>query len=73
MHSISTPLLDRISGPEDLRKLPESELQDLCAELRSYLIDTVSKTAGHLASGLATVELAVALHYAFDTPEAKIL
>ena len=73
MHSISTPLLDRISGPEDLRKLPESELQDLCAELRSYLIDTVSKTAGHLASGLATVELAVALHYAFDTPEDKII
>lgn len=73
MKELNTPLLDSIQSPQDLRQLPESELPDLCVELRSYLIDTVSKTAGHLASGLATVELAVALHYAFDTPNDKII
>lgn len=73
MKELSTPLLDRIDSPQDLRSLPESELPDLCTELRDYLIDTVSKTAGHLASGLAAVELAVALHYVFDTPNDKLV
>ncbi len=73
MKELSTPLLDRIDSPQDLRALPESELPDLCTELRDYLIDTVSKTAGHLASGLAAVELAVALHYVFDTPNDKLV
>ncbi len=73
MKELSTPLLDRIDSPQDLRALPESELPDLCTELREYLIDTVSKTAGHLASGLAAVELAVALHYVFDTPNDKLV
>ncbi len=73
MKELSTPLLDRINSPQDLRALPESELPDLCTELRDYLIDTVSKTAGHLASGLAAVELAVALHYVFDTPNDKLV
>lgn len=73
MKELALPLLETINGPEDLRKLPESELADVCSEVRSYLIDTVSKTAGHLASGLATVELAVALHYVFNTPDDKII
>ncbi len=73
MKDLALPLLETINGPEDLRKLPESELSDVCSEVRSYLIDTVSKTAGHLASGLATVELAVALHYVFNTPDDKIV
>lgn len=66
-------LLDSINSPEDLRKLSESELPQLCSELREYLIDTISKTAGHLASGLATVELAVAIHYVFNTPDDKLV
>lgn len=66
-------LLESINSPADLRKLSESELPQLCSELREYLIDTVSKTAGHLASGLATVELAVAIHYVFNTPEDKLV
>jgi 1-deoxy-D-xylulose-5-phosphate synthase len=66
-------LLDSINSPKDLRALKESELPQLCAELREYLIETVSKTAGHLASGLATVELAVAIHYVFNTPEDHVV
>ncbi len=66
-------LLDKINSPEDLRKLKKDQLPQLCAELRTYLIDTISKTAGHLASGLGVVELAVALHYVFDTPHDKLV
>lgn len=66
-------LLESINSPADLRKLSESELPQLCSELREYLIETVSKTAGHLASGLATVELAVAIHYVFNTPDDKLV
>lgn len=61
-------LLDRIHDASDVRALPREALPQLCAEVRSCLIDTVSKTAGHLASGLGVVELTVALHYVFDTP-----
>ncbi|MCI5638802.1 MAG: thiamine pyrophosphate-dependent enzyme, partial [Succinivibrio sp.] len=70
---VLTPLLDTIKSTDDLRHLPVSELDDLCAEIRSYLIDSVSKTAGHLSSGLAVVELTTALHYVFDTPNDKII
>lgn len=70
---ISTPLLDKIHSPEDLRKLPVEELNPLCSEIRKYIVDSVSKTAGHLASGLAVVELTAALHYVFDTPNDKIV
>lgn len=68
-----TPLLDTIRSPADLRKLPASELKDLCSEVRNYLIDSVSKTSGHLASGLAVIELTAALHYVFNTPEDQIV
>lgn len=62
-------LLSRINGAQDVRALPREALPRLCDEVRQCLIDTVSKTAGHLASGLGVVELTVALHYVFDTPE----
>ncbi len=70
---ISTPLLDKIHSPADLRKLPVGDLDAVCSEIRKYIVDSVSKTAGHLASGLAVVELTAALHYVFDTPNDKII
>lgn len=68
MTSRPTPLLDRVQWPRDLKTLTPEELATLSDELRTFLIDTVSKTGGHFASGLGTVELTVALHYVFDTP-----
>ena len=62
-------LLNGINDATDVRALPRDALPHLCAEVRSCLIDTVSKTAGHLASGLGVVELTVALHYVYDTPK----
>ncbi|MEO6324014.1 MAG: 1-deoxy-D-xylulose-5-phosphate synthase [Thermoanaerobaculia bacterium] len=64
-----TPLLDRVNWPRDLRNLTLEELPTLSDELRTFVIDTVSKTGGHFASGLGAVELTVALHYVFDTPK----
>lgn len=69
----STPLLDRIHDPKDLRTLPESDLTTLANELRAETIDAVSVTGGHLGAGLGVVELTVALHYVFNTPEDKII
>ncbi len=68
MTSRATPLLDRVLWPRDLKNLTLEELATLSDELRTFLIDSVSKTGGHFASGLGTVELTVALHYVFDTP-----
>ena len=68
-----TPLLDTIHSPADLRKLPRNQLKALSDELRAYLLDTVSKTGGHLSSNLGTVELTVALHYVFNTPEDRLV
>ncbi|NBI12056.1 1-deoxy-D-xylulose-5-phosphate synthase [[Haemophilus] felis] len=62
------PLLSLINSPEDLRLLSKSQLPQLCQELREYLLNSVSQSSGHLASGLGTVELTVALHYVFKTP-----
>jgi 1-deoxy-D-xylulose-5-phosphate synthase len=64
-----TPLLDAVRIPEDLRKLHPEQLQQLADELRAETIDAVSVTGGHLGAGLGVVELTVALHYVFDTPE----
>lgn len=61
-------LLQQIEGPEDLRRLAPQDLAPLADELRDYLVRTVSRAGGHLAAGLGTVELTVALHYVFDTP-----
>ncbi|BAU49024.1 1-deoxy-D-xylulose-5-phosphate synthase [Sulfurifustis variabilis] len=66
-------LLDRIDGPEDLRRLEEPELAPLAGELRRFLIETVSRTGGHLAAGLGTVELTLALHYVYDTPRDRLV
>ncbi len=66
-------LLDKIKTPEELRRLDISQLPELAAELRRYIIDTLSTHPGHLASSLGTVELAVALHYVFNTPDDKLV
>ncbi|MEM9438274.1 MAG: 1-deoxy-D-xylulose-5-phosphate synthase [Pseudomonadota bacterium] len=68
-----TKLLDGIAGPEDLRKLSDSELGALSAEVRAELIAAVSETGGHLGAGLGVVELTVALHTVFDTPRDKLI
>ncbi len=68
-----TPLLDRIDIPADLRRLPESDLRQLADELRAELIDAVSITGGHFGAGLGVVELTVALHYVFDTPNDRLI
>jgi len=69
----ATPLLDQINWPQDLRQLPESQLEQLVDELRAEMIDAVSHTGGHLGAGLGVVELSVALHYVFDTPSDRII
>jgi 1-deoxy-D-xylulose-5-phosphate synthase len=66
-------LLDTINVPADLRKLPRTQLTPLAHELRQFLLDSVSKTGGHLSSNLGTVELTIALHYVFNTPEDRIV
>ncbi|MCY1165689.1 1-deoxy-D-xylulose-5-phosphate synthase [Polaromonas sp.] len=68
-----TSLLASINSPADLRRLPRAQLKLLADELRAYLLDTVSKTGGHLSSNLGTVELTVALHYVFNTPEDRLV
>src|SRR5882724_11544180 len=68
-----TALLDRIREPRELRALPKSELRQVADVLRAELIDVVSVTGGHLGAGLGVVELTVALHYVFDTPNDKII
>jgi 1-deoxy-D-xylulose-5-phosphate synthase len=68
-----TPLLDKVKVPADLRLLPESDLPQLAAELRAELIDAVSLTGGHLGAGLGVVELTVALHHVFDTPDDRLI
>jgi len=66
-------LLEHINSPADVRKLPYHQLTPLAHELRAYLLDSVSKTGGHLSSNLGTVELTVALHYVFNTPQDRIV
>jgi len=68
-----TPLLDAVHVPADLRRLHESQLRQLADELRQETIDAVSVTGGHLGAGLGVVELTVALHYLFETPEDRLI
>ena len=68
-----TPLLDQVNIPSDLRQFDESALEQLAEELRHYLIYTVGKTGGHFGAGLGVVELTLALHYVFNTPEDLIV
>ncbi len=71
--SSKTPLLDRVSTPEDLRQLSEGELRQFADELRRETIEAVSVTGGHLGAGLGVVELTVALHWVFDTPRDRLI
>ncbi|MBM4334387.1 MAG: 1-deoxy-D-xylulose-5-phosphate synthase [Deltaproteobacteria bacterium] len=66
-------ILNSIDSPEDLRKLPEARLPEVATAVRSAIIDTISRTGGHLAAGLGAVELTVALHYVFDTPRDRLI
>ena len=67
------PLLDTIDHPAQLRELDRKQLQQLAEELRTFLVESVSRTGGHLSSNLGTVELTVALHYVFDTPNDRLV
>ena len=67
------PLLDRINEPADLRAFDRTDLRDLSRELRAFLLSSVAQTGGHLSSNLGTIELTVALHYVFNTPEDRIV
>ncbi len=71
--SAATPLLDTISSPADMRRLPVESLPQLCAEIRSVLIEECSSNPGHFASSMGAVELTVALHYVFDTPYDRLV
>jgi 1-deoxy-D-xylulose-5-phosphate synthase len=66
-------LLDQIDSPADLKKMASERLPELASELRQYMVDVVSKTGGHLAPSLGVVELTLALHYVFDTPNDKLV
>ena len=68
-----TPLLDRVNIPADLRQLAKGDLRQLADELRAEVIDAVGTTGGHLGSGLGVVELTVAIHYVFNTPEDRLV
>ena len=68
-----TSLLHTIQSPQDLRRLGRGQLKPLADELRAYLLDSVSKTGGHLSSNLGTVELTIALHYVFNTPHDRLV
>jgi 1-deoxy-D-xylulose-5-phosphate synthase len=67
------PLLDAIETPDDLRRLDRADLAQLARELRTFLLNSVAETGGHLSSNLGTVELAIALHYVYDTPYDRIV
>jgi 1-deoxy-D-xylulose-5-phosphate synthase len=67
------PLLDQIKLPRDLRQLEQTKLRSLASEMRRFLIESVSRTGGHLAAGLGVVELTIALHYVFDTPYDRLV
>jgi 1-deoxy-D-xylulose-5-phosphate synthase len=74
MSDSKTPsLLHGINSPADLRQLPEEQLPKVAEELRAFLLDSVSQSGGHLAAGLGTVDLTIALHYVFNTPDDKLV
>ncbi len=73
MTTPTTPLLDTVHLPGDLRQLDETQLPQLAEELRKETIDAVSVTGGHLGAGLGVVELTVALHYVFNTPDDRVV
>lgn len=66
-------ILESVNSPKDIKKLDDAQLKQLCAEIREYMIQTVSQTGGHLASNLGVVELTVALHKVFNSPTDQIV
>ena len=72
MSTTSFPLLQTINDPSDLRLLSRAGLKALAIELRAFVIESVAQTGGHLSSNLGTVELTVALHHVFNTPEDRL-
>ena len=70
---MNSSLLDKIHQPSDLKKLTSGQVEALCEEIRKFLLDSVSKTGGHLASNLGAVELTVALHRVLETPKDEIV
>ena len=65
--------LDKINLPEDLRKLKKVDLENVCADLRKFIINSISENGGHFGASLGVVELTVALHYVYNTPDDKIV
>lgn len=72
-YPIETPILDTINSPADLRKLPESDLIPLASELREFLLHSVSQSGGHFAASLGAMELTLALHYIYNTPDDRLV
>ncbi|MEO5366545.1 MAG: 1-deoxy-D-xylulose-5-phosphate synthase [Magnetococcus sp. WYHC-3] len=70
---MNQPLLERINSPQDLRALPESRLPELAEEIRRFTVASVARTGGHLGASLGVVELTIALHYVFNTPEDRLI
>src|SRR3989339_2202158 len=66
-------ILNKINSPADIRNLEITELKELCADIRQYMVDVISEIGGHFGGGLGTVELTVALHRVFNTPEDLIV
>ena len=73
MEENTYPILDKITSPDVLKGLSDEETQALCAELRRFLVDKVSKSGGHLASNLGAVEISVAIHKVFDLPRDRVI
>ena len=73
MSDLSTTFFHKVNTPDDLRKLEVKDLRVLSKEIREFLVDSISKTGGHLGAGLGAIELAVALHYVFNTPKDKLV
>ena len=68
-----TPLLDSANTPDELRRLAEADLETLADELRQYLLYSVGQSGGHFGAGLGVIELTIALHYVFDTPDDRLV
>ena len=73
MEKLQYNVLEKVNTPADLKKLNSEELKYLCDEIRAYIIDVLANNPGHLASSLGTVELTIALHYVFNTPDDKLI
>src|SRR5436309_11572575 len=72
-NTAAAPLLPAIASPADLRRLTRAQLPQVAQELRAFVLDSVARTGGHLSSNLGSVELTIALHYVFNTPEDRIV